>query len=145
MENVDLIKQLRKLKKAECKVRFGTTSVENTSTLVWSRLFDDKDACNKEVDYNMNLLMCMTHDQRKEVYNLFYYQVYYTYYNKTGQSVFNLYDPKLLSKIGLMPNASKSDVKRQLRRLVKDLHPDNGGDQEAFIDMMATYEKLMEE
>lgn len=145
MESVAIIKQLRKLKKAECHIRFRQKCCPQGKHLVWSDFFDDKDACNKSVKYNMNLLICLSHEQRKEVYALFYYQVYYMFYKESGMSILNLYDPKLLGQLGLLPDASKQDIKRQLRRLVKDLHPDNGGDKEAFIEMMAAYEKLMDE
>ncbi len=100
MESVAIIKQLRKLKKAECHIRFRQKSCPQGKHLVWSDFFDDKDACNKSVKYNMNLLICLSHEQRKEVYALFYYQVYYVFYKESGMSILNLYDQNYLVNWG---------------------------------------------
>ena len=46
--------------------------------------------------------------------------------------------------MGLAPDASATDIKRRFRELAKKYHPDSGGDQSKFIELMENYHKLIE-
>src|SRR5205807_9038903 len=54
----------------------------------------------------------------------------------------DLYDPALLSLLGLPAYASAQELKSRFRELAKRYHPDCGGDSEKFIELMDVYEKL---
>jgi len=45
--------------------------------------------------------------------------------------------------LGIEPGATKRDVKNAYRRQARKLHPDKGGDAEAFKQMYAAYRKLL--
>jgi DnaJ-domain-containing protein 1 len=45
--------------------------------------------------------------------------------------------------LGIEPGATKRDVKNAYRRQARKLHPDKGGDAEAFKTMYAAYRKLL--
>ena len=45
--------------------------------------------------------------------------------------------------LGLAENATKRDVKNAYRRMARKLHPDKGGDPEAFKAIYAAYRKLL--
>jgi hypothetical protein len=45
--------------------------------------------------------------------------------------------------LGIEPGATKRDIKNAYRRQARKLHPDKGGDAEAFKQMYAAYRKLL--
>jgi hypothetical protein len=45
--------------------------------------------------------------------------------------------------LGIEPDATKRDIKNAYRRQARKLHPDKGGDAEAFKQMYAAYRKLL--
>ena len=48
----------------------------------------------------------------------------------------------LYEVLGVPRDASEDDIKRAYRRLARDVHPDRGGDEEAFKELTAAYEVL---
>lgn len=84
----------------------------------------------------------MNHSDRKEIFNAFFYSVYYQYYKENGLSYKNMYDPSLLASFGLPPNASMENIKERFRMLAKIYHPDNGGDSQDFNKIMEIYDKF---
>ena len=89
------------------------------------------------------MLVDLDREQRKEVFEEYFSWIYFQYYRENGLSVTNLYDPQLLSLLGLAPGATTQDIKRRFRTLAKRYHPDHGGESERFIELMDTYEKLL--
>jgi DnaJ-domain-containing protein 1 len=56
------------------------------------------------------------------------------------------YEPRLAKEytlLGIEPGATKRDIKNAYRRMARKLHPDKGGDPEAFKAMYAAYRKLL--
>jgi hypothetical protein len=51
--------------------------------------------------------------------------------------------PAYLAALGLDGTASKVDVRRAYRRLVKTAHPDAGGDESRFIEIQRAYEQAL--
>ncbi len=67
-----------------------------------------------------------------------------SFYKESGiTGIQSIYDPAILSKLGLLFNADENDVKKKFRELAKKCHPDAGGDAAMFIELMDSYEKLM--
>jgi len=50
-----------------------------------------------------------------------------------------------LAVLGLPPNATRQQIKRRYRTLVKKYHPDRGGDQREMRRIIAAYELLMKD
>ena len=48
----------------------------------------------------------------------------------------HLYNPELLNWTGLPPNAGSAEIKKKFRELAKKNHPDAGGDESRFIELM---------
>ena len=45
--------------------------------------------------------------------------------------------------LGIAPGATKRDIKNAYRRQARKLHPDKGGDAEAFKQIYAAYRRLL--
>ena len=52
------------------------------------------------------------------------------------------YDSNILAKLELPLEADESMVKERFRSLVKQYHPDAGGDAQKFIEIMELFRKL---
>jgi hypothetical protein len=52
-------------------------------------------------------------------------------------------DPADWAAMGLSPDASPAMLKSRWHELAKSLHPDKGGDTQAFVRMQATYQRLV--
>jgi len=52
-------------------------------------------------------------------------------------------DPADWAALGLEPNATPEMLKSRWHELAKTLHPDKGGDTQAFVRMQATYQRLV--
>ncbi len=50
-----------------------------------------------------------------------------------------------LSVLGLLPNATKAQIKRAYKQLAHKAHPDRGGSHDAFIRLNQAYERAMKE
>ena len=78
----------------------------------------------------------------KEVFEEYFYQVYFQYFKERGMTMVDVYNPTMLSFLGLPPYAGIQDIKRRYRELAKKYHPDHGGDSEKFIEVVEIYENL---
>ena len=78
----------------------------------------------------------------KQVIEEYFYHVFYCKYKESGIALDAVYDPVLLSALGLPPGASFDAVKSRFRELAQKYHPDHGGDQEKMIELLETYHKL---
>jgi hypothetical protein len=106
--------------------------------------FSTKKDGETSVKYNMKQLLAMDRESIKEVYDEFFYHVYFQYYTENGITLKVLYDPNLLSMLGLYEGATTEDIKTRFRELALKYHPDKGGDSEKFIKILDAYKKLTE-
>lgn len=135
----ELKQKLRQLKKLETQIRFQNQKSEQHKQYVWSKYFSTKDENNSCVKYNMKKLIKMNHDELKEVFNEYFYQVYFQYYRENAIAVGEMYDVELLERLGLPPNSSKDAIKSKFRELAKIYHPDLGGESNKFIELIDIY------
>ena len=121
-------RKLRALKKLEIKIR------RVNAGLVWDDFFGQR--------YPAEAVAAMDKAAYKRIVEEYFYRVYYKLYAEGGAR-FGTYDPELLSRLGLPPDADASSVKARFRELAKLYHPDNHGDGAAFAQMMEDYEALI--
>lgn len=137
-----LKRKLRQLKKAEIALRFQYRPMCAHHELVWDGFFSTKPQPGPEVRYPLRRLSQMNREEQQQVFEEYFYWVYYRYYEENGLTANNLHDPRLLGLLGLPPYAGLADIKQRFRELAKRHHPDHGGDSEKFMELMRVYEKL---
>lgn len=93
----------------------------------------------------MHELLGMDRQQLKDVFDEYFYFVYYQYYKENGIMPQGVYDINLLASLNLPPDASTEMIKKRFRELAKKYHPDHGGDSRKFISLVETYRKLTED
>ncbi|MBP7177204.1 MAG: J domain-containing protein [Thermoclostridium sp.] len=149
----DEIKQkIRKLKKLEVRIRFGTSGSSQQglsdkaklAKLVWNEFFALNDVNRKNAKYSLSVLAGMEKDELKEVISEFFFHVYYRFYKENGVVSSDLFNPGLLVQFGLPYDADRDTIKKRFRELAKKYHPDTGGDSAKFIELMENYKKLVE-
>lgn len=140
----ELKRKLRSLKKLETTIRFNNRTLTGREQFVWDKFFSTKKDGDTSIKYNMKLLLSMDRERIKEVFDEFFYHVYFQYYRENGITLKDLYDPKLLSMLGLSQGAAMEDIKKRFRELALKYHPDKGGDSEKFIEILDVYKKLTE-
>lgn len=149
----DIKKKIRKLKKIEVKIRFGSSGFSREgdfsarvkhAKLVWDEFFDLQENCNTKRKYSLNFLAAMDKNQLKDVMAEFFFAVYYRYYKENGIVSGNMYDPGLLAFFDLPYDAARTEIKKKFRELAKKYHPDTGGDSTKFIELMENYKRLMD-
>ncbi|MBN1348064.1 J domain-containing protein [candidate division KSB1 bacterium] len=148
-----LKRKLRQLKQLELKIRrFGDRSVPENPMLIWDAFFSTKlnpenseiraPASRAPVKYPFAQLLCMSRQALKDAFEEYFYHVYIQAYKENGISLPDVYDPRLLSLLGLPAHSSLEDIKRRFRELAKRYHPDHGGDSEKFIELMQIIKQL---
>lgn len=138
----ELKKKLRSLKKLETTIRFGSRALTGREKFIWDRFFSTKENGNTSVKYSLKQLLKMDREEIKEVFDEFFYHVYFQYYTENGITLQDLYDPNLLSILGLSQGATLEDIKQRFRELALEFHPDRGGDSEKFIEILDVYKRL---
>jgi hypothetical protein len=140
-----LKRKLRHYKKLELGIRFKYRPAPANPELVWDAFFSTKSEYAPQVKYPLSRLSQMSPAELKQVFEEYFYRVYFQNYKENGLAAGDLYDPQLLSLLGLPPYAGLSEVKKRYRELAKRHHPDHGGDSEKFIELLDAYEKLTRE
>lgn len=140
----ELKRRLRKLKHLEEKLRFGGRSPDK-GRLVWDSFFDARGESGGYARYPLLRLDTMSKAEYKAVVDEYFAYVYYELYKENGL-VFpeGNYNPALLKKLGLPPDAGAQDIRWKFRELAKKYHPDTGGDAARFIELMETYRQLID-
>lgn len=164
----DIKRKLRSLKKLEIKIRFGgafhavnfdvpsgkhrpESSGKNgfypsrkpdKVLLVWDDLFCLDGGSSRKAKYSLEEIASMDKEEYKNAVDEFFFRVYYKYYTENGITGSNLYNPDILSWMGLPPDAGSEEIKKKFRELAKKYHPDTGGDESKFIELMDKYQKL---
>ena len=137
----DLKRKLRQLKKLERKIRAHHVAAAG-QILIWDTFFSTKTRNRDEVKYSLQRLLQMDRDTLKEVYEEYFYRVFFQSYQEQGLLLGDLYNPRLLALIGLPPYADQQEIKQRFRTLAKKYHPDVGGESEKFIELMDIYDQL---
>lgn len=138
----DLKRKLRQLKNIETRIRFDSIPASRDKLYLWNEFFSTKNETETSVKYNLKLLMQMDHDKLKEVYEEYFFCVYYQYYKENGILAEGMYDAALLSNLGLAPYATMEDIKKTFRELAKKYHPDASRDSSKFMEILDSYKKL---
>ena len=138
----NLKRRLRQLKKLEITIRFCGLAKEDIQ-LVWDTFFDLNETPRGGARYTLSVLAAMSREEYKCVIDEFFAQVYYEFYKENGIANENLYDPSLLAQLDLPATSDSIDIKKRFRELAKEYHPDAGGSNEKFIQLMETYKNLM--
>lgn len=141
----ELKHKLRQLKKLETHIRFENIQFNQCQKYIWNEYFSTKDDNDSSVKYNMKSLGKMNHEKLKEVFEEYFYQVYFQYYKENGMISEGMYDISLLSSFGLPANSSIDTIRSKFRELAKKYHPDLGGDSSQFIQLVENYKKLIGE
>ncbi|MCL2498893.1 MAG: DnaJ domain-containing protein [Defluviitaleaceae bacterium] len=129
----ELKHKIRKLKQFEITVR-ARHNIASGIPLAWDKFF-------KKL-YPLEKLALLGKEEYTEIVNAFFARVYYEIYTYSGIIAATVYDPALLSKLGLSPVADEAAVKKRFRELAKEHHPDAGGNADKFIELMKAYKEL---
>ncbi|WIV21191.1 J domain-containing protein [Paenibacillus polygoni] len=139
----EIKRKLRKLKKLELKIRMNS-SIQPEKKLIWDNYFGHHGANNCRAKYSLLMLASMNREEYLSVINEYLSIVYYELYKESGIIYEEgMYDPDILSKLGIPTNADENSIKKRFRELAKKYHPDTGGDASMFIELMDNYKKLM--
>lgn len=138
----EIKRKLRKLKKHEMRIRLNAVQPHNS--LVWDQFFNVRESKNSKAKYSLSELAAMNQDQYVQIIQEYLSFVYYEMYKESGIKVESgIYDPSILSKLGLPAHADEVSVKKRFRELAKKYHPDSGGDAQMFIELMNNYKALL--
>jgi hypothetical protein len=155
-EQLDEIKKkIRSLKKLEIKIRFGGAfhavnsyngyhGEHQNPVLVWESFFRVEGGVRGKAKYSLEDIASMSKEEYRNVIDEFFFRVYYKFYTECGITGSHLYDPELLNWMGLPADAGSEEIKKKFRELAKKFHPDIGGNEDKFIELMENYHKLVE-
>lgn len=137
-----LKRKLRQLKKIEIKIRFGGQPWPGNRRLIWDVFFSTQTEYDYSVKYPLSRLSKMDRQELKQVFDEYFYRIYFQNYTEKGLTVADVYDSTLLSLLGLPPYAGIEEIRARFRELAKKYHPDHGGDSEKFIELVEIRERL---
>jgi hypothetical protein len=155
-DHIDEIKRkLRSLKKLEIKIRFGgsfnavnfkgiSSGKPENAALIWDDFFYKDGGSHRKAKYSLEDVASLNKEDYRNIVDEFFFRVYYKYYTENGITGSYLYNPEILSWMGLPPDAGSEEIKKKFRELAKKYHPDTGGDESRFIELMENYHKLVE-
>ncbi|MGI6238456.1 MAG: DnaJ domain-containing protein [Christensenellales bacterium] len=138
---VSLKRRLRELKRLEVSIRFGGATRAG-GRLIWDAYFDLRDAPSGGAKYGLRELLSLDRAAYRAVIDAYFARVYFEYYRENGLTPMGTYDPSILAQLDLPFDADESAVKKRFRALAKRHHPDQGGDAQAFIELMRAYRAL---
>lgn len=154
-------RKLRSLKKLELKIRYGgafhasninvfpkqgkSSSEPGNIRLVWDEFFQEGGSGRGAIArYSLEDLLRMSKEEYRSVVEEYFFYVYYRFYTENGIAGSHLYDPEILAWMGLAPDSGLEEIRKKFRELAKKYHPDTGGDNGKFIELMEQYHKLVE-
>ncbi len=154
MNRDELKRKIRNLKKLERKLRFGNRSEQTDGSeirseparlppLIWDAYFDLHETCTRKVKYPLSLLESMDRDAFRAAIQDYFHHMYRCMAEENGYPEDGLYDPASLEWLGLDYTADSTEIKKRFRALAKKLHPDHGGDNEQFIELLDIYRRLV--
>ncbi|WIV12691.1 J domain-containing protein [Proteiniborus sp. MB09-C3] len=143
MEIEQLKRKLRELKKAEKRIRFNYESSSTTKKYVWADYFSTKAFNELTVKYPLWKLIKLSKQELEEVFEEYFYSVYFQQCKENGLNFDDVYDVDILSVFGLSPGVTIDDIKKKFRELAKKYHPDHGGDSDKMVEIINAYHKLI--
>lgn len=146
IDNDEIKRKLRKLKKHEIKIRFNSDKVDGRTyakSLVWDEFFDLREKNTREVKYPINKISAMNKDEYRSVVDEFFFHLYYRFYKENGLTNILMYDPDILSQLDLPLHSDDVAIKKKFHELTMKYHPDTGGDAAKFIELIENYRKLI--
>lgn len=124
-------RKLRELKKLEQTLRKG-------QRLIWEDFFSL--GKNSQGKFTLDQLLKMTRQERKKVFEEYLRQICSPHFNNT---TFNSsINGQLLAEIDLPFDADQLTIKQRYRQLIKQYHPDKGGDQKKASRLLEIYRRL---
>lgn len=141
-----LKRKLRQLRQLEMSLRFGQQLPPDHPQLIWDVFFSTKTSSDLDppaVKYPLAHLLQLEHDQLKTVIDEYFVRVYAQISPDQDLTQVDVYDPQLLTLLGLPPSAGIAEIRRRFRAKAQQYHPDHGGDSEQFVELVAIYERLM--
>lgn len=150
MDQREVKQKIRKLKKLELKFRYGysfeyiekngSSDSLDSLPLVWKEFFNLSPSGTDKVRYSLSILERMDKEQLKQVIDEFWFHLYFRMYQERGLRM-EVLEPGLLDYLRLPYDADQAMVRKRFRELCRQLHPDEGGDQEKFIELMDMMER----
>jgi DnaJ domain len=137
-----LKRTLRQLRQLELTLRFGQAPAPDHPPLVWDVFFSTKAADSRPVKYPLSHLLQLEREEFKAILDEYFARIYAQTADGQSLTQADVYDPRLLARLGLPPDADGNEVKRQFRALAKQYHPDLGGESTQFVELVALYESL---
>jgi DnaJ-domain-containing protein 1 len=146
MNSDQLKRRLRQLRRLEVTLRFGRAPAPERPTLVWDVYFSTKAADSPTVKYPLSHLLRLARDDFKAAMDDYLARIYAELAQDQGPvGQAGIKDPELLARLGLPAYAMSDEITRRFRALAKQYHPDWGGESAQFVELMALYERLMDE
>ncbi|GAK54399.1 heat shock protein DnaJ domain protein [Candidatus Moduliflexus flocculans] len=147
MFDIDLKQKLRDLKRAEQRMRCRYLTMHPNAPLVWNAYFSTKSPAEAptSIKYPFTHLCTLDRDARRRVFEEFMCAVFLQHAQEEGFAVIMtglVYQPELLSFMGLPPYATPEEIKKRFRELAHQFHPDKGGDSEKMIRLLELYEQF---
>lgn len=142
----EIKRSVRQLKKLETRIRFEGMDISRrppSADLVWAAFFDLHEVATGKAKYSIYALAAMSKDEYRSAIDEFFFHVYYRFYKENGIEDMNIYDPGILSQLGLPIDADNAAIKKKFHELAMKYHPDTGGDAARFIELMKEYRKLI--
>lgn len=140
MNIAEIKRKLREMKRLEYKIRYGDTVIRRP-VLIWDAFFDLHEKPGRKARYYLEQLAAMGREEYKAVIDEYWFFVYRDIFGDTLHISLNHVD-SILIKWELPPDADALAVKRRFHELAKLYHPDTGGSDEAFIELMNEYKRL---
>jgi hypothetical protein len=139
-----LKRTLRQVRQLELTLRFGRAPAPDHPPLVWDVFFSTKDVDSRSVKYPLSHLLHLEREEFKAILDEYFARIYAQTTQDQGLSQVDVYDPQLLARLGLPPDAGSIEIKQRFRALAKQYHPDRGGESTQFVELVALYERLKE-
>ena len=139
-----LKRTLRHVRQLELTLRFGRAPDPDHPPLVWDVFFSTKDVDSRSVKYPLSHLLHLEREEFKAILDEYFARIYAQTAQDQRLGQADVYDPQLLARLGLPPDAGSSEIKQRFRALAKQFHPDRGGESAQFVELVALYERLKE-
>ena len=138
MDALEIKRKLRSLKRLEVKLR-GECFAPARQRLTWDEFFSL--GAGLSAKYTLAALLALTREQYRQVIDEYLYALYGDLYRgRAARAPASQGDA--YSILGLSPGAGLPEIRSQFHSLVKQCHPDAGGDPMQFIAVFDAYKKL---